>query len=90
MVVRGAVVEPCFVVPECSLGACVQIESIGPGTCPLSADINGDGLVDGADLGLVLEAWGTCPPLTIGCSGDLNFDGLIDGADLGVVLEAWK
>jgi len=27
-------------------------------TCP--GDVNGDGLVDGADLGLLLGAWGTC------------------------------
>jgi hypothetical protein len=25
-----------------------------------AADLNGDGLVDGADLGLMLSAWGPC------------------------------
>jgi hypothetical protein len=28
-------------------------------TCP--ADLNGDGVVDGADLGILLGAWGPCP-----------------------------
>jgi hypothetical protein len=26
-----------------------------------SADLNDDGVVSGADLGLMLAAWGTCP-----------------------------
>jgi len=28
---------------------------------PVDADINGDGLVDGADLAMLLSSWGTCP-----------------------------
>jgi len=27
----------------------------------LAADLNGDGTVDGIDLGAMLEAWGACP-----------------------------
>jgi len=48
------------------------------------ADLNGDGIVDGADLGLLLSAWGE--------SGfaDLNGDGVVDGADLGLLLAAWS
>jgi len=49
------------------------------------ADLNGDGLVDGADLGLMLAAWGTCTD----CDADLNADGLVDGADLGLLLADW-
>lgn len=53
-------------------------------SCP--GDLNGDGTVDGADLGLLLAAWGT----TGGCpSADLNEDGTVDGADLGLQLAAW-
>ena len=51
------------------------------------ADLNGDGVVDGADLGLLLGAWGPCPPG--GCPADLNGDGVVDGADLGLLLGAW-
>ncbi len=50
-----------------------------------SADLNGDGVVDGADLGILLSAWGRC----VGCTADLNGDGVVDGADLGVLLSAW-
>lgn len=49
--------------------------------CP--SDLNGDGLVDGADLGVVLGGWGQTGP------GDLNGDGTVDGADLGLLLGSW-
>ncbi len=48
-------------------------------------DLNGDGVVDGADLGILLQSWGVCP----GCPADLNDDGVVDGADLGILLQAW-
>ncbi|MFG0275025.1 MAG: FG-GAP-like repeat-containing protein [Phycisphaerales bacterium] len=51
---------------------------------PRPADLNGDGVVDGADLGLLLGAWGTPGP-----AADLNEDGTVDGADLGLLLGAW-
>ena len=50
-------------------------------------DLNEDGLVDGADLGLLLGGWGVCSSLP--CTGDLNEDALVDGADLGLMLGAW-
>ncbi|MHC4976635.1 MAG: DUF6531 domain-containing protein, partial [Planctomycetota bacterium] len=49
--------------------------------CP--ADLSGDGTVGGADIGLLLAAWGTPGP------GDLNSSGNVDGADLGLMLSAW-
>ncbi|MFO0784534.1 MAG: LamG-like jellyroll fold domain-containing protein [Phycisphaerales bacterium] len=48
----------------------------------ITPDLNGDGEVDGTDLGLLLGAWGT--PAT-----DLNSDGDTDGTDLGILLGAW-
>ena len=51
---------------------------------PNPADINGDGIVDGADLARVLGAWGTDAP-----GGDVNGDGIVDGADLALVLANW-
>lgn len=47
-------------------------------------DLDGNGVVDGADLALLLGAWGSAGPL-----GDLNADGVVDGADLGVLLGFW-
>ena len=80
-----------FIDPDCRDGlgfcACILNDSVSP--CIPVGDLNGDGLVNGADLGLLLGVWGTCAPLEIGCFGDLNFDGLINGADLGVLLANW-
>lgn len=53
-----------------------------PGDCP--ADINGDGVVDGGDLGIVLAGFGGA-----GGTADVNQDGIVDGSDLGIVLAAW-
>jgi hypothetical protein len=49
-----------------------------------AADFNGDGAVDGNDLGFLLAAWGpNAGP------ADLNGDGFVDGNDLGFVLASW-
>ena len=63
----------------------------GPAQPPASClgDLNLDGVVTGADLGLLLGAWGACPGGTPGCLGDLNLDGVVTGADLGLLLGAW-
>jgi hypothetical protein len=53
---------------------------IGPA---LVGDLNGDGIINGADLGVLLGQWGTLG------SGDLNGDGIVNGADLGMLLGAW-
>lgn len=57
--------------------------------CPCVADLNDDCAVDGADLGLLLGAWGPCGKKGPGCFGDLNDDGKVDGADLGLLLGDW-
>ncbi|MFO0873648.1 MAG: lectin-like protein [Phycisphaerales bacterium] len=48
-------------------------------------DLNGNNQVDGADLGVLLGAWGKCG----GCAADINLDGMVDGSDLGLLLGAW-
>ncbi|MBL9147516.1 MAG: hypothetical protein JNM94_02365 [Phycisphaerae bacterium] len=53
-----------------------------------SADLSGDGAVNGADLGILLGAWGPCAARGP-CAADLNGSGAVDGADLGILLGAW-
>ncbi len=48
-----------------------------------SPDINGDGVVDAADLAALLGTWGEDGP------GDLNSDGDTDAQDLAVLLGSW-
>ena len=46
-------------------------------------DLDGDGLVNGFDLAILLSAWGTP-------AADLNGDGTTNGADLTSLLSAWS
>lgn len=50
---------------------------------PCPADLDGNGTVDGSDLGELLSNWGG-PGL-----GDLNGDNMVDGSDLGELLAQW-
>lgn len=52
----------------------------------ITGDLNGDGVVDVADLLLLLAAWGTCPQP---CPADLNGDGVVDVADMLILLANW-
>lgn len=55
----------------------------------ITGDLNGDGVVDGADLGILLNNWGRCVPINVECLGDLDCNGVVDGADLGILLNQW-
>jgi len=55
--------------------------STEPG-CP--ADVNGDAVVDGGDLSLLLAKWGTPAK-----EYDLDGDGVVGGGDLSLVLATW-
>lgn len=46
--------------------------------CRCRTDLNGDGILDSGDLGVLLALWGTSDPL-----GDLDESGLVDGVDIG-------
>ena len=61
-----------------------QQQGTSPACCP--ADLNCDGVINGADLGLLLNDWGTC---TGSCPGDINDDGVVNGFDLGTLLSSW-
>jgi len=54
---------------------------ICPAFCP--SDLNRDGMVSGADIGLLLGNWNFFG------IGDLNLDGRVNGADLGIMLGQW-
>ena len=51
----------------------------------IPGDLNGDGEVDGADVGLLLALFGSDDP-----SADLNADGVVNGADMGLMLANWS
>ncbi|MCH2160689.1 MAG: hypothetical protein MK085_02325 [Phycisphaerales bacterium] len=55
--------------------------------CPsgCEGDFNDDNIINGADFGLMLSAWGSCT----GCPEDLNGDNEVNGADVGLILALW-
>ena len=52
----------------------------------LPEDLTGDGIVNSADLGLLIAEWGVCED----CAADFNDDGIVDAADLGAIIAAWS
>ncbi len=54
---------------------------------PSSADLNGDGVVDGLDLGILL---GNYDQNATPSGGELNGTDPVDGLDLGILLGAWN
>ncbi len=54
-----------------------------PGIPACPGDLNGDRMVDSADLGILLAAW------QFSAGGDLDGDGDTDSADLGILLANW-
>jgi hypothetical protein len=55
-----------------------------PEPCP--GDLNNDGVVNGADIAVLLGFWGlNGKPV----DADITGDGLVDGADLAMLLSSW-
>ena len=76
---------------QCEQGANIDCENMGSiytfeisGTSNKPGDLNGDGEVNGSDLGLFLAAWGSQGPFA-----DFNGDGWVNGIDLGLMLASW-
>jgi len=70
-----------------ALSIVLGLGAAAPAAAQCPGDVTGNGLVNGADLGLVLAAWasdGTDQP-----GSDVNQDGIVNGADLAFVLGAW-
>ena len=61
-------------------GNSILLECLPP--CP--GDLNGDGIVDGADLSALLGDWNQA-----GSAADIDGDGLVDGFDLTLLLGSW-
>jgi hypothetical protein len=51
----------------------------------LPGDLNADGVVSGADVGLLLAAWGA-----LDSDADLDGDGVVAGGDIGLILAYWS
>jgi formylglycine-generating enzyme required for sulfatase activity len=68
------------------LTAILSIAFADPASAQCAGDLTNNGIVDGADIGLLLSNWGPCGS---SCLYDLNNDGKVNGADLGILLANW-
>ena len=66
-----------------------SINLLGLETLPIpecnQADFNGDGIVNGYDIGSMMSAWGPCD----NCPQDLSGDGIVDAQDFGLLFALW-
>ena len=80
---------PCWIVdvePDCLVfsgtGDFPEVVLGGEAIERFPGDFNGDGSINGGDLGFLLAAWG-------GPGADLNGDGTTNGGDLGLLRSSW-
>ena len=85
---RAVVGAPYADTPVDETGMVYLLHGLGSG-CGPNPDLNGDGVVDGADMGLMLAMWGSCAD-PADCPADLNGDGVVNGADIGLLLVGWS
>ncbi|MFZ9914909.1 MAG: dockerin type I domain-containing protein, partial [Phycisphaerales bacterium] len=55
-----------------------------PGSCGVFGDLNADGIVNAADLAVLLNSWGSGGP------ADLDGSGAVDAADMTLLLNAFS
>ena len=64
--------------------AAASVGMLAEAGCP--ADLTGDRIVNGDDLGVLLGSWGSSGGKT---GADIDANGTVDGDDLGMLLAAW-
>jgi hypothetical protein len=67
-------------------GFTLWIDGVGFDPPPIPGDLDGDGCVDHADLGILLGDWECLE----NCAGDVDGDGVVDHSDLGILLGNWN
>jgi hypothetical protein len=79
------IIPSAAVDPACA-GSEVEVRvRYRPQPPPIAGDLDGNGLIDGGDLAMLLGAWGPCG----GCEADLDGNGVVNGADLAELLALW-
>jgi murein tripeptide amidase MpaA len=88
-VTPGAAVRLRFVARDLGQGSLVEagvdfVRVVAQGCPPVAGDLDGDGAVGGADLALLLAAWGGSG------AADLDGSGTVDAGDLSILLDLWS
>jgi hypothetical protein len=71
-----------------AVDAALVAEAERTGACNIG-DLYVDGLVNGADLGVLLAYWGPITGTPASQATDINRDGVVNGLDLGILLAGW-
>lgn len=78
--------EPGGCENEPVVGTCLKDD--GTSNCPTSTvpgDVDGNGIVNIVDIGIIIDNYGSSPPIDI--RTDLNGDGVINIVDIGIVID---
>jgi len=83
--IQGAVWQLNSAAPTATSGLTTMVTLIGD-PCALRSDLNLDGRVNGADLGMLLQRWGC-----VWCDDiDIDANGVVAGGDLAILLSEWN
>lgn len=74
-----------FATLDVDAGEVLEVRVVAGAGTPATGDLNADGVVNGADLALLLGRWSTAD-----AGADLNRDGTVGGPDLGLLLANWS
>jgi hypothetical protein len=66
----------------------LEIDAFSDVTAVPAGDVNGDGVVNFADILAVIGAWGACPPGD--CPADLSGNGVVGFEDILLVISGWS
>ena len=77
--------ETKFIITHAPLNKPTSFNLTSTNPCFNPADLNFDGAVNSADLGLMLSSFGVCPVPT-NCPADLDHNGEVNSADVGALL----
>jgi hypothetical protein len=70
--------------------AATAVAHAGTPICACTGDANGDGLVNAADVSIVLGSWGPCTqPCEPSCPADFDGDCIVGTSDLAILLGGW-
>ena len=79
--------SPCALIEATSALCAAALALVPP---PFAAeDLNHDGLVNAADLAMLLSAWGACADCDGGCAADFDGDCIVGATDIAQLLSAW-
>src|SRR5439155_1371470 len=71
----------------CPFGTVSTNDLADRGSDHLTGDVNCDRHVNGIDVAMVLQAWGTCQKPPVACPADVDWNGIVDVDDLLLVLQ---